>query len=671
MQSPTWYIRRLRAMSPGEVAWRVKSSLRDRLDQLCVTRRQRLQPLAALLDGNADDTPPFTVTDVVPGLWASERASPLEHQWLQQLVARAERIVAHRLRLFDLEDHFLGDPIDWNRDHKADKPAPMTFAPSIDYRDVRVTGDCKFVWEPSRHQHLVVLGRAYRATGDVRYAAALIEQLESWLDQCPFGIGMQWRSPLELGIRLINWVWAMDLIRQTGLVAGEFRHRLLNAVFRQVWEVARKYSGGSSSNNHVVGEAAGIFVATSYFRNLKNASHWRRESRNRLCREIFSQTFSDGGGREQAVAYHLFVLQFFTIAGLVGRWTGDDFPPRYWRRLAKMFEFLGMLSEGGQHLPMFGDADDGYVLDLGHDPLNARQWLAVGAVLFDRADMAAWAGGTGEPARWLLGSSSQQRFEALTGEWGDVDIACRSLPETGYYLLQCGRGADRISVVFDCGELGLAPLASHGHADALSFVLRAFGVDVLVDPGTYDYFTYPRWREYFRSTRAHNTVVIDGQDQSVMQGPFLWGDRAQGRCLAWKPAGTAATVTGRHDGYRRLADPVTHCRTLVLDGRLRRLTIHDEIKAAGKHEVAACFHLAEQCQVDRLAPGRLRVDAGAGVVTMTMDPQLDVEVLAGGEQPIAGWVSRGYHRKTAGTTLVGRCRIDGDAALTCRIDIGR
>ena len=120
-----------------------------------------------------------------------------------------------------------------------------------------------------------------------------------------------------------------------------------------------------------------------------------------------------------------------------------------------------------------------------------------------------------------------------------------------------------------------------------------------------------------------------------------------------------------------MADPVTHCRTLVLDGRLRRLTIHDEIKAAGKHEVAACFHLAEQCQVDRLAPGRLRVDAGAGVVTMTMDPQLDVEVLAGGEQPIAGWVSRGYHRKTAGTTLVGRCRIDGDAALTCRIDIGR
>lgn len=55
-------------------------------------------------------------------------------------------------------------------------------------------------------------------------------------------------------------------------------------------------------------------------------------------------------------------------------------------------------------------------------------------------------------------------------------------------------------MVFDCGLLGMEPLAGHGHADALSFALRAFGSDVLVDPGTYDYFSYPTWREYFRST---------------------------------------------------------------------------------------------------------------------------------------------------------------------------
>ena len=90
-------------------------------------------------------------------------------------------------------------------------------------------------------------------------------------------------------------------------------------------------------------------------------------------------------------------------------------------------------------------------------------------------------------------------------------------------------------MVFDCGELGFKAIAAHGHADALSFTLRAFGSDVFVDPGTYDYFSYSAWRAYFRSTSAHNTLAVDGRDQSVMLGPFLWGARAQARCIAWEP----------------------------------------------------------------------------------------------------------------------------------------
>ena len=72
---------------------------------------------------------------------------------------------------------------------------PMGFANAIDYRVPSVAGDAKLVWDLSRHQHLPVLGRAYRASGDARYAAAGLEDIASWLDQCPFGSGMNWRSP--------------------------------------------------------------------------------------------------------------------------------------------------------------------------------------------------------------------------------------------------------------------------------------------------------------------------------------------------------------------------------------------------------------------------------------------------------------------------------------------
>ncbi|MCX5671539.1 MAG: alginate lyase family protein [Planctomycetota bacterium] len=672
MQPLTWYLRRLQTMSPQELGWRVTGTLHGTADRCLLPLRQRQLSPRALEGRNGDAAArELRLVDVELGEWA---ASPLalEAGWCGRLRAQGDAAAGHRLSFFDLENQHLGEPIDWNRDHKHEKAAPMRFAPWIDYRDFAVTGDCKFVWEPNRHHQLVVLGRAYRATGDVRFAAALKEQLDSWLDQCPYGIGMNWRSPLELGIRLINWVWTLGLVRDSGVVDEVFRVRLLNSAYLHLWEISRKYSRGSSVNNHLVGEAAGVYIGSTYFYNLKHAARWRARSREILCEEILRQTYPDGCTREQALGYHLFVLQFFLLAGMVGRRSGEDFPPAYWERLERMFAFVGALTEGGRTLPMFGDADDGYVLDLGGERGDPGPWLAVGAVLYGRADFKAWAGGWSEPALWLLGREGRERFETIPRPEA-LRLASRAMSDAGYYLLQSGHcdGPDRISVVFDCGELGMGPLAAHGHADAMAFTLRAFGEDVLVDPGTYDYFTYPQWRKYFRSTRAHNTVVIDGQDQSEMLGPFMWGAKAHARCVLWEPIAAGGKVVGEHDGYTRLADPVVHRRTLELDGLKRELTVADDILTRGSHDVEVCFHLAENCRVRQAVPNRCEIDVGPGGVTIELDPRLSVRTRCGSEDPVGGWVSRGYHRKTPSTTLVGRCTVVGNTSLVTRITIDR
>jgi hypothetical protein len=326
------------------------------------------------------------------------------------------------------------------------------------------------------------------------------------------------------------------------------------------------------------------------------------------------QTYPDGGTREQAIGYHRFVLQLFLVAAVVARATGDAFPAAFWERLGKMTEFLGALGEGGDVLPMFGDCDDAYVLDLNGRPRDADPWLAVSACLLDRPDLAIADERIGEPVHWLpdIAGQSPQRPSAGdpparpdTTSRGTHAVPCRArlqsraFPETGYYLLQHGKSGapDAVSVVFDCGDLGMKGIAAHAHADALSLVLRVAGRDILVDPGTYDYFSYPQWRPYFRSTRAHNTVVVDGHDQSEMSGPFLWRNAAAARCLRWGPTDTGGTVTGEHDGYARLNDPVVHRRTLSLDGSAGTLDIEDEIEARGVHHVEVCFHLAEDCRI--------------------------------------------------------------------------
>ena len=593
----------------------------------------------------------------------------VDRDWYDSLLARAERIAEYRLDLFDLKDKHLGNPIIWNRDHKRGQDTPMMFSPSLDYRDVNKVGDCKFVWEPNRHHQLVVLGRDYRLSGDTRFANAVAEQLDSWLMQNPYGVGMNWRSGLELGVRLINWVWALDLIEEAAVINNRLRHRILDSVSRHIWEIDRKYSRGSSINNHLIGEAAGVFVATSYFPYLKEAASWRAASQKILCREILHQTFPDGGASEQAMGYHFFVLQFFVIVGMTARATGGDMSESYWSRLEKMFEFMATLSEGGDCLPSFGDSDDGYVLDLGSNPHSIREWLAVGAALFERGDFIATAGAVSEPVRWLLGKSGFDRYDS-TPEPENRECHSTAFSKTGYYLLQRGAldSPECISVVFDCGPLGMGALAGHGHADALSFTLRAFGRDVLVDPGTYDYFSYPKWRQYFRSTRAHNTVVIDGRDQSEMLGPFLWGKRAKAECLNWQPTDTGGKVVGEHDGYSHLRDPVIHKRMIDLDGR--ELVVRDDIMARAQHEIQIFFHFAEHCVVELAGKNAFLVDVGLGMIVIELDPSLQVELFNGSEDPICGWVSRGYHQKQASTTLVGRCMSKDSTCLITRIDIG-
>lgn len=587
------------------------------------------------------------------------------------LIARANALLDNRLRFFDVELTDAPARITWNYEYSVRRHTPVSAAAGIDYRSFTVTGDAKVVWEPNRHQHLVVLAQAFRTTGERRYAEKVIEQIDTWIEQCPYKRGMNWRSPLELAIRLINWVWALDLIAPSGVVTDDFRQRSLPVVFRHLWEITRHYSRFSSANNHLIGEAAGVFIGSTFFSTFRKSRQWKDQAREILSDEIEHQTLGDGGNCELSPSYHLFVLEFFLLAGIVGRRSGQDFEKSYWDRLESMFGFTAALLEGGDSCPAFGDSDDGYVLDLETSSDRSRSLLGVGAELFGRRDFKALAGGCSERTHWLLGDSTCDPCDR-DGDCGTGEpLRSRSLPESGYYLLQHGRRDeeqdDRISVVFDCGALGYGSIAAHGHADALSFTLRALGVDVLVDPGTYDYFTYSDWRNYFRSTRAHNTVVVDGVDQSEMTGLFLWGRRAVARRLDWQPTSTGGLVCGSHDGYTRLTDPVAHRRTVTLDGNSRIVTVQDELEGRSTHSAELYFHFSERCLVADKGNNQFRIDFGPGRLELNLEGQLKTRLRSGCLDPIAGWVSRGYHRKTPTPTVIATCSWSGRLALRTQL----
>ena len=311
-----------------------------------------------------------------------------------------------------------GNPPQWNCDPLTGRRAPLLHATSLDYRDENLVGNIKYLWEPNRHLHLPQLAQAYALTGESRFAIAVQRHIASWIEQCPCGRGPNWSSSLELAIRLINWsiTWqllggaAAPLFRDAE--GRELRDRWLRCVYQHARAISGRLSRFSSANNHLIGEAAGVWIASVTWNCWPRMRYWGLRCKQILEAEALTQNSADGGNREQAFSYQQFVLDFLLLAGLAARAAGEDFAPDYWRRIESMLEFMAAMMDVGGNMPMVGDADDGYVVRLSPDPAfdNYRSLLATGGVLFDRPDFARKAGGIDHKTRWMVGAKAIAQY---------------------------------------------------------------------------------------------------------------------------------------------------------------------------------------------------------------------------------------------------------------------
>ena len=143
--------------------------------------------------------------------------------------------------------------------------------------------------------------------------------------------------------------------------------------------------------------------------------------------------------------------------------------------------------------------------------------------------------------------------------------------------------------MMDVGPLGYLSIAAHGHADALAVTLSVNGAELIGDPGAGSYYGHPDWRPVHRGTRAHATVCVDGADQSVIGGPFLWSRQATVRVHSVDLV--AGVVDAQHDGYLRLPESVVHRRWLVAPPTERSVLIVDLLTGDGTHEAHVSWPL--------------------------------------------------------------------------------
>jgi hypothetical protein len=448
------------------------------------------------------------------------------------------------------------------------------------------------------------------------------------------------------------------------------RQRWLRAIYQHCHFISGNLSRHSSANNHLIGELMGLFVASVTWPLWPESARWRESARGELEAEANKQIGADGASREQAFWYHHEVAEMLLLCLLFGRANGIGFSAQFANRLELMLEFIAAVMDVGGHVPMIGDADDAVMLRFSRDPEFSpyRSLLATGAVLFGRGDFKARAGRFDDKSLWLLGDKASERFDALPATNGAP--ARLAFPEGGYYILGQNFGTPReVKAVVDAGRLGYLSIAAHGHADALALTLSVGGDEVLVDPGTYAFHGQKRWRDYFRGTSAHNTLRVDGEDQSVPGGNFLWLKHARARCKHFETGAVRDVFEGVHDGYLRLDDPVLHRRRIEFDKQSMTIEVRDTVECSGEHFVEIHWHLAERC-VARRSGHSVQVEGAGFRMRVDCPRELDVPaVVVGQDDPPLGWISRRLDYKTPSPVIVSKGRVAGNTSLVTLLTI--
>jgi hypothetical protein len=363
---------------------------------------------------------------------------------------------------------------------------------------------------------------------------------------------------------------------------------------------------------------------------------------------------------ERCTGYHLVCTFCILQIAELGLLNGRKISQVWLDNLEKMINYVLYMMKPHGVYPMLSDADESDVigerasyglwedinnLNMLEDANDLRYVLKAGARLFNRPDML---------------------YMATLGKEGKKPAAnSAEFPDGGFYVTRSGWKKDDKYMAINCGLVGVYDQnAVHGHADALSMDVSAFGKTLIIDPGRYMY--EGPFRVWFEKSEAHNTVVVDGKDSSEMLDGWMFKTKAVGTKKCWSTGQIADFFDGSHDGYLRLEKPVTQ-RRRVLFVKPDYWVVIDDITGKGKHDLEMYYHFPEKTHV-QVDPKTLRAVADYGdKVSLTILPcetkGMSTQMYEGNEDPIQGWVSYDYAVKVAAPVL----RYSKQAAVPARI----
>lgn len=439
------------------------------------------------------------------------------------------------------------------------------------------------------------LAAAYNATKDAEWAALFYDFAEDWQRKNPVGGADAWH-PYALSCRIVNWIIVMNAMAAELQKEQTRWQQLQQSLFAQLHYLEKNLEF-DVLGNHLLRDLKALVFAGSAFTGAA-AQRWLQYSLKILEQELSEQILADGGHYERSPSYHAVVLQ-------------------------DLIEMRLTLSDANETIPV---------------------WLSATIDRMMRAD-SLMRHPDGKHALFNDSVLKNIEFEAVTESESQDSVT--ALAETGYFIL---RGLNDGWLIVDCGLSCPDFLPAHAHSDLLSFELSLEGQRVIVDAGTYEY-TDGNWRDYFRSTRAHNTVSVDGAEQSDAWGSFRLGRRAKhipGKIIK---TSLGNCFVGGHRGFTTPTVNVAHYRRIAcLDASV--WIVIDELIGAGTHTIENYLHFHPSVVVKQENNHALHFRLNDSTYRVESFGMQHAKLISGAEQPMQGWYSDAFGKKTPSPTWV-------------------
>ena len=494
----------------------------------------------------------------------------------------------------------------------------IQFGSQIDWQTLQASK----LWRYNLHyfDYARDLGLFYLSTGNViaspdkigtKQSDEAYEKFKSfaqdWIERNKIGQSEGWEA-YPTSLRMVNWIFAFHIFAKEIKSEPEFHEQFLRSLFKHALFLERNLEY-HICGNHLIKNGKALVFASLFFRG-RDADRWYKKGTSLLWKELQEQILADGGHFERSPMYHLIVLQDYLEIYLLLRDNNRDVPSYVEDKIKSMLEFLVKILQPDGNIPLLNDSAFGIAA-------NPQTLLAIGNTLFGQF-------------------------------WADSKQASFALDSSGYYVMRDKSGEKYLIV--DCGKICPDYLPPHAHADTLSYELSLGNERIIIDSGVYEYAS-GKWRDFYRSTHAHNTVVVDGLNQSDVWGAFRAGRRAFPTEVKWIVKDDITFFEGGHDGYLRQMGILHKRKIFFVDNDF--WLIFDELDGIGIHTVEEYLHFHPE----------IKVTCGDAIVARKSKRQLlqiipfgkpDIQLLQGELEPIQGWYSQEFGKKEPNPVLLLR-----------------